>query len=948
MFGLSNTVVVRLIAITGGLPKPGRPALVQQRASVAASSFPFRLRGNSVRVVAEQAPAPPLPAAAARVWFPLIAGDGQGQAPGGVSGALVFRRRPGQVRGVPIGGAALPRQTDSNGFLQGREPLAVGDMLVALQPITRTETYTVYHTSAPPSLSGVTPYTVTLEGAQTLAVSPRYPLLAFSLTVSLEWDARSDTEYLARLENQLQRTGELLYDWTDGQATLGDVTVYHNKGQWNDAQLRIYASNRLRPNAAQGGIVTSLLTETVILNGTPHIASYGPGQISIGATWNRYGDPGSNLFEDWPRVLAHELGHFALFLNDNYLGLDEQRRIVPVERCRGAMSDPYREDYSEFHPDAGWLEDCAGTLSQREVGRSDWKTITSFYPWLRAPTAFDSNPGPASIPLALTNVRFVDPGTESTTLTVPIVYLKRADGSPYYLQNTSARAFLQRGPAFADQPNGGTPASGDLVDLGVPKADQLLARGAAMGDQLCVYDLDAGYIGCETALQGDEQLTMRPSPDWRPEITVTPVNSRTITLDVTGVPPGLVLKAQLFPGYVPIGAPRLYEVELGASASGYSGGFSQAATVVDPALAGSIRVWVQGQAGLQEAIVDYTLGGNPGKQRVLRAPRGSWGKQRVLRAPVLSADGRAIIYGLDAEFPDDTFYAFQSVATLPAPPVWATVVGQGYRLSVSRGAPDPAGTSINIAYLGGEVPPGEEAGIQIYFLAAGAAEWRPLETRLDTSVNEASAQVPGPGLYVLMTSVALPLPRVGWNLIAYPVAPTRPVTEALASITGQYSTVYGYTANPAGDPWHVYDATSPTYVNDLGELAYGNGYWIFTSQPTTLLLKGPLARPALALASGERIPVPPATYYGVVKAQAGFTPQAGQFLQALVDGRECGAALTRLFEGQIVYVIDVDNDAVRPGCGASGRSLLFRTANGQVLASTVWSGIGLHALILGQ
>ena len=70
----------------------------------------------------------------------------------------------------------------------------------------------------------------------------------------------------------------------------------------------------------------------------------------MGPVWNRYGDSDGSLGEDWPRTLAHELGHFALFLEDNYLGLDANGKLVPVEGCPGAMSDPYRDDWSEFHP----------------------------------------------------------------------------------------------------------------------------------------------------------------------------------------------------------------------------------------------------------------------------------------------------------------------------------------------------------------------------------------------------------------------------------------------------------------------------------------------------------------------------------------------------------------------------------------------------------------------
>ena len=88
--------------------------------------------------------------------------------------------------------------------------------------------------------------------------------------------------------------------------------------------MRIFATNRLRPNAVKGGIVSEPVTDTVKLGGSDGVTSttYLPGHVRIGAVWNRFGRGDSNLGEDWPRTLAHELGHYLLFLDDNYVGVD--------------------------------------------------------------------------------------------------------------------------------------------------------------------------------------------------------------------------------------------------------------------------------------------------------------------------------------------------------------------------------------------------------------------------------------------------------------------------------------------------------------------------------------------------------------------------------------------------------------------------------------------------
>ncbi len=98
---------------------------------------------------------------------------------------------------------------------------------------------------------------------------------------------------------------------------LGRVTIYQAKENWAEADVQVLASNQVRPNSARGGIVSEITT--VPLTSTVTVA---PGAVRIGPTWNRYGNV-EIIGEDWPRVLAHELAHYALFLEDTYIGLDD-------------------------------------------------------------------------------------------------------------------------------------------------------------------------------------------------------------------------------------------------------------------------------------------------------------------------------------------------------------------------------------------------------------------------------------------------------------------------------------------------------------------------------------------------------------------------------------------------------------------------------------------------
>ena len=354
-FGQSDNVVFRIEAYPSLSSGPnGVP--VFQHPFASATTFPFRVRGTQVQVFSGTQ---------------------------SISNALVFHLPVSQILGAKpfADSSGRPFRTDGQGYLQGRGRIERGDRLVALYPISSTGTYTLYYSSAAPITTGLKTYTVITPGVQTLVVSPNNPLILFDLDVSLEWDARQDTTTLNRLQFDLQRASELLYDWTDGQAALGHINLYQAGEQWNDANVRVFASNRLRPNASQGGIVSTTLSE--IINAS-QVITYEPGQIRLAIDWNRYGDPGGTIGDDWARAFAHELGHYLLFQDDDYLGYDAAGNFVAVTSCPGSMSDPYAADktsgYDEFHPFTNWVTQCANTLANRETGRADWQTVKRFYP----------------------------------------------------------------------------------------------------------------------------------------------------------------------------------------------------------------------------------------------------------------------------------------------------------------------------------------------------------------------------------------------------------------------------------------------------------------------------------------------------------------------------------------------------------------------------------------
>jgi hypothetical protein len=153
---------------------------------------------------------------------------------------------------------------------------------------------------------------------------------------------------------------------------------------------------------------------------------------------------------------------------------------------------------------------------------------------------------------------------------------------------------------------------------------------------------------------------------------------------------------------------------------------------------------------------------------------------------------------------------------------------------------------------------------------------------LDTYFNLVSAPSQGEGVYALKASIKISLYGPGWNLISYPVHATRQVTEALVSIQGVYTTVYGYDANDTNDPWRIYDVTMPDWGNSLAVLEFGKGYWINASDSITLHLQIGVAGATIAGGAHEGLPEPPSTFYGTMLPGESFTPTAGMTIDAWI------------------------------------------------------------------
>jgi len=426
------------------------------------------------------------------------------------------------------------------------------------------------------------------------------------------------------------------------------------------------------------------------------------------------------------------------------MGLNDAGDLIPVSTCGGSlMSNPY--DDNEYRTATDWGTDCGATLSARRNGAADWETLAMFYPALQISTL----DGPAALPLAVTQIREVQSNAGTELRQEFIFTLTDANGASLQ-PGPHAQAILYQGGRF--------------VDLGHPEIDKVTARGARAGDRLCVYELDAQppRWGCETLTAGDTTLALVARTDWQPEILVTPWSSVTLEITVTNIPAGLPLMARVYPA----SGTASDDVALTPATDGYTGTF----TLAQPAYQAFIQVWVDeadtGAAPRREVVTGYAIGGSAAcppscSSKKKPYPRQQLSADTVCDAsgqnfrPAVAPDGQVLLY---ADFTaTEGFYTLQKATRLPEPLPWATVVGAGYYVLQTPDAPPLTETaSINFRYRRQDVPPGEENFLALYYWTGST--WAKLPTLRHPGYNEVTAPAQGPGLYVLMSSLEIPLP----------------------------------------------------------------------------------------------------------------------------------------------------------------------------------------------
>lgn len=652
---------------------------------------------------------------------------------------------------------------DRGGYVDNRPQIADGAGLWALVPISATDAYTLYYTSGATQTVSAAAYNGDPQGVMTLVVSPENPLMLHNLTVAAQWNVEGDPLYKAELRQNLLLASDKFYDFTNGQMALGTITVNQNYEKWDAADVWLFASNSMRPEAEIGGMVTTTTVDPQWDGtGDKHKLVYEPGRAYMSATWNRYGLPTAPITptvdtsEDWAAVFAHELGHYLLFLDDTYFRYRSDFVIESVYSCTGsAMGWVYFPENTEFVFDpTHWNTNCLQTAHNDQLQRHEWETMKLWYPWLAAPTA---NAGPAALPAALTQVNFVAPTGAGTPVVNPLFTLDYRAGET---ASPAARAVIYRADRVIDQ---GKPSAGTT---------EILLHGAQEGDRLCLIDIDdqpaapatpRNQYGCETISAGDSTLFLEKDSAWAPIMLINPVTptipgGTSLVISVTqAVDPSIVLKARVYPEH----ETTFSEVTLTGEGKAYSGQldlpFTPAAYVqlfVDEAEA------PDGSDPRREALVDYGVGGAG-----LPGP-----KQQVGFAPIISSsNGRAFfVVRAGITLQSGEFIALQSMVGTPPLPSNATLVDQPYRLIAYPHRLVDAG-SINLRYerqlpLHAAAGSGDENDAIHYW---NGQQWLPLATTHTTEPagnTLASAPSAGTGVYAVLrtatTGGAIYLPLI--------------------------------------------------------------------------------------------------------------------------------------------------------------------------------------------
>lgn len=554
------------------------------------------------------------------------------------------------------------------------------------------------------------------SATQVLVVRRDQPLVGIYIVASVEWDASS--AYLNEVLNGLQQASAYLYDLTDGQMLFNRIEVYDNKSHWNDADIQIYASNNVWPNAhgSVGGI----------WHGTDQ-------HIYVGRYWDgNHMDQGPWNQQNGFRTFIHEFGHYGLDLYDEYLNASGGKTGAGCTTDRTATPPGEQASFMAYQFTA--TEMCStltvhphntNTLQQAKNGEPVWETVYKRYKDTQNPPRWTIErpsdrgsimPGPTSIPVAY----WVSAAIRNDA-------------------NTGVCAPFTMGWQYQN----GAPAAGfDVWTEGLIRLDQgktsdtgdITIFGAHAGDTIRVH---------KDSSSGSTALTSCPmaglaAPSSRVKLTQDP-----FTLDVRVVPSSsgttVVLTAQASTALAsaPLvqiqqaGAPDLTTVALTFNGTAYTGSAGLNAALP---LQGMVRAQATDRGGY--TVITFT----PFKLQRALASDLTW---------VQSADAKMEVFLQRGSLTGDAIVGV-SAASQAKPQTGLVLVGKPYAVNVSTGATAlniPA--NVNLYYASEDVGSLDLKALRIYHWDESSGRWVADGGTVDLENHLVSTQVSRLGTYIL-------------------------------------------------------------------------------------------------------------------------------------------------------------------------------------------------------
>lgn len=575
---------------------------------------------------------------------------------------------------VPVKGAYLYQDGDLIGVSDDRglvvpTDLVTGTHLVAMQMTYEQPTiramhqaegepanwaWRVYLTSLTHDANGEPiPYTIRSLGPQKLMVRKNSPLVLFNLVVSIEWDASA--EYLNEVARAMHLASDFLYDYTDGQMAFGPVAIYDHAAHWSNADIQIAAWNDMRPHAYVDGIHSADKSQV----------------IRLGRHWDgKRGDQGAWDASAGFRTLAHEFGHYALALYDEYFYFvyDSRGMILGTapSSCTGldnheatnASVMDYHYTSSELSArgvDGLWSANCERTVQwDLTKGLSTWETLRDQFadtvspPRWQLVTPLDRKsilPGPTALPTDLLNYPQITVDAGQTSAPVRRVTVLGQNGAPAW--GSSVTLYEEAGQ-ISEQ--GFTNEQGQIDLYGAHNGDVI--RAARITEGLvgeAVIDAQTELTMTLAIIQADDSPTLGLSPFLLLTASQSPdpeqINMQLVLSSVTSATLPTVLITE--PGSAVAHSPELsYSATTGVATGQINFGAAQRG-------AGSVQL----------------AHSNPSETSVY--PRFSYLLQQIdnrVESDLYSSDGKLTLHMAPGSLPvDDAYIVVTSATALPGP-----------------------------------------------------------------------------------------------------------------------------------------------------------------------------------------------------------------------------------------------------------------------------------------